>query len=78
MTDNEFSDDSPHINTPGLSETASRPQPTQQKSWLTAEEEKARLYQEAKARVERVQGGLDCAESIGVRLLPLSFLGRTI
>jgi hypothetical protein len=75
MTDNEFSDDSPHINTPGLTETTSRPQPTQ-KSWLTAEEEKAKLYQEAKAKVERVQGGLDRAESIGVRLLPLPFLER--
>lgn len=27
------------------------------KPWLTAEEEKARLYQQAKAEVERVQGG---------------------
>jgi hypothetical protein len=77
MTDNEISDDSPHINTPGpTSETASQPQPPQQKTWLTAEEEKARLYQEAIAKVERVQGGLDRAESIRVCLLPLSFLGR--
>jgi hypothetical protein len=77
MTDNEFSDDSPHINTPGLTETTSQPQPTQE-SWPTAEEEKARLYQEAKAKVERVQGGLDRAESIGVRLLLLPFLGRAV
>jgi len=68
MTDNEIPEDGPHTNTPGPTEIPS-PAPAQQpKAWLTAEEEKARLYQEAKARVERVQGGLDRAGSVRVRL----------
>ncbi|KAI0043385.1 hypothetical protein FA95DRAFT_1563354 [Auriscalpium vulgare] len=45
----------------------SRPAPTTPPSrtaWPTAEEEKARLYQQAKAEVDRVQGGLDRMSSI--------------
>jgi hypothetical protein len=68
MTDNEIPEDVPHTNTPGLTETPSQIQAPPQRAWLTAEEEKAKLYQEAKARVERVQGGLDRAESVRVRL----------
>jgi hypothetical protein len=67
-TDNEIPEDGPQTNTPGLTETLSQTRAPQQKAWLTAEEEKARLYQEAKARVERVQGGVDRAESVRVRL----------
>lgn len=74
ITDNEISEDGPHTNTPGPTETASQPQSQShsphQNAWPTAEEEKARLYQEAKAKVERVQGGLDRTESVRVRLLP--------
>ena len=68
MTDNEFPEDSPHVNSPG-STSAPQTQAPRQNQWLTAEEEKARLYQEAKAKVERVQGGLDRAESVRVCLL---------
>jgi hypothetical protein len=68
MTDNEIPEDVPHTNTPGASEAPSQTQTLQQRAWLTAEEEKAKLYQEAKAKVERVQGGLDRAESVRVRL----------
>jgi len=71
-TDNEIPEDGPQTNTPGLTETPPQTQAPQQKAWLTAEEEKARLYQEAKARVERVQGGLDPAESVRVRLYSFS------
>jgi hypothetical protein len=67
-TDNEIPEDGPHTNTPGLTETPSQSQAPQQKTWPTAEEEKARLYQEAIAKVDRVQGGLDRAESVRVRL----------
>ena len=67
-TDNEIPEDGPQTNTPGPSETPPQTQAPRQKVWLTAEEEKARLYQEAKERVDRVQGGLDRAESIRVRL----------
>ena len=67
-TDNEIPEDGPQTNTPGLIETPSQTQAPRQKVWPTAEEEKARLYQEAIARVERVQGGLDRAESVRVRL----------
>lgn len=63
MTDNEFPEDSPHINVPG-STSAPQTQSSRQNQWLTAEEEKARLYKEAKARVERVQGGLGRSESV--------------
>jgi hypothetical protein len=73
ITDNEISEDSPHTNTPGPTATTSQSQPPRQTIWPTAEEEKARLYQEAKAKVERVQGDLDRAEAVRVRLLPLSF-----
>lgn len=68
MTDNEIPEDVPHTNTPGPTETSSRSQAPQQQKWASAEEEKAKLYQEAKAKVERVQGGLDRAESVRVRL----------
>lgn len=68
MTDNEIPEDVPHTNTPGLTETPSQTQAPQQRAWPSAEEEKAILYQDAKARVERVQGGLDRAESVQVRL----------
>lgn len=68
MTDNEIPEDVPHINTPGPTEIPSQTETSQQKAWPTAEEEKARLYQEAKAKVDRVQGGLDRAESVRVRL----------
>jgi hypothetical protein len=68
MTDNEIPEDVPHTNTPGLTETPSQTRASQQRAWPTAEEEKAILYQDAKARVERVQGGLDRAESVRVRL----------
>lgn len=67
-TDNEIPEDGPQTNTPGLTETPSQTQSPRQRAWLTAEEEKARLYQEAIAKVERVQGGLDRAESVRVRL----------
>jgi hypothetical protein len=70
-TDNEIPEDGPQTNTPGLTETPPQTQPPRQKTWLTAEEEKARLYREAIARVERVQGGLDRGESIRVRLCNL-------
>ncbi|KAI9445885.1 hypothetical protein H4582DRAFT_514287 [Lactarius indigo] len=63
MTDNEFPEDSPHINAPGSTSTPQTQSPSKNQ-WLTAEEEKARLYQEAKARVERVQGGLDRSGSV--------------
>jgi hypothetical protein len=53
-TDNEIPEDGPQTNTPGLMETPSQSQAPRQKTWPTAEEEKARLYQEAKARVARV------------------------
>ncbi|KAH8979956.1 hypothetical protein EDB92DRAFT_309789 [Lactarius akahatsu] len=62
MTDNEFPEDSPHINAPGSTLTP-QTQSSSKNQWPTAEEEKARLYQEAKAKVERVQGGLDRSES---------------
>ena len=68
MTDNEIPEDVPHTNTPGLTETPSQTQAPKRKAWPTAEEEKAKLYQEAKARVDRVQGGLDRAESVRVRV----------
>lgn len=74
MTDNEFSEDSPHTNAPG-STSAPHTQPPRPNQWLTAEEEKAKLYQEAKARVERVQGGLDRSESVRVCLLSYSVVG---
>jgi hypothetical protein len=74
MTDNEFPEDSPHINAPG-STSAPRSQSPRPNQWLTAEEEKAKLYQEAKARVERVQGGVDRSESARVRLLSYSVPG---
>lgn len=65
MTDNEFPDDGPHVNAPGSTPPIPRTQsPARQNQWLTAEEEKARLYQEAKEKVERVQGGLDRSESV--------------
>jgi hypothetical protein len=67
-TDNEIPEDGPQVNAPGLTETPSQTQAPRQRAWLTAEEEKAKLYQEAIARVERVQGGLDRAESVRVRL----------
>lgn len=75
-TDNEIPEDGPQTNTPGPTassadrdlETPSQTQAPRQRAWPTAEEEKARLYQEAIARVERVQGGLDRAESVRVRL----------
>ena len=67
-TDNEIPEDGPQTNTPGPTETPSQTQIPRQKVWPSAEEEKARLYQEAKERVERVQGGLDRAESVRVRL----------
>jgi hypothetical protein len=67
-TDNEIPEDGPQTNAPALTETSSQTQAPRQKPWLTAEEEKARLYQEAKAKVERVQGGLDRTESVRVRL----------
>jgi hypothetical protein len=69
-TDYEIPEDGPQTNTPGhtLTETPSQTQAPRQRAWPTAEEEKARLYQEAIARVERVQGGLDRAESVRVRL----------
>jgi hypothetical protein len=67
-TDNEIPEDGPQTNTPGLTETPSQTHAPRQRVWPTAEEEKARLYQEAIARVERVQGGLDRAESVRVRL----------
>lgn len=66
-TDNEIPEDGPQTNTPGLTETPSQIQAPRQKAWPTAEEEKARLYREATARVERVQGGLDRVESVRVR-----------
>lgn len=66
-TDNEIPEDSPQTNAPGLTETPSLTQAPRQKVWPTAEEEKARLYREAIAKVERVQGGLDRAESVRVR-----------
>ncbi|KAF8261262.1 hypothetical protein EI94DRAFT_1746344, partial [Lactarius quietus] len=56
-------DDSPHINAPGSTSIA-RSQSPKQNQWPTAEEEKARLYQEAKAKVDLVQGGLDRSESV--------------
>lgn len=68
MTDNEFPDDSPHINAPG-STSVPRSQSPRQNQWPTAEEEKARLYQEAKEKVDRVQGGLDRSESVRVCML---------
>src|SRR5260221_10151709 len=68
MTDNEIPEDVPHTNTPGPTETPSRTQVPPQQVWPTADEEKAKLYQDAKAKVERVQGGLDRAESVRVRL----------
>lgn len=67
-TDNEIPEDGPQVNTPCLTETPSQAPAPRQRAWLTAEEEKAKLYQEAIARVERVQGGLDRAESVRVRL----------
>jgi len=67
-TDNEIPEDGPQTNTFGLTETPSQTQAPRQRAWPTAEEEKARLYQEAIAKVERVQGGLDRAESVRVRL----------
>ena len=68
MTDNEIPEDVPHTNTPGPTETPSRTQVPPQQVWPTADEEKAKLYQDAKAKVERVKGGLDRAESVRVRL----------
>ena len=74
MTDNEFSDDTPHTNEPGSAPPIPRTQsPPRQNPWPTAEEEKAKLYQEAKAKVERVQG-LDRSESVRVRVLYLVFV----
>lgn len=74
MTDNEFPDDSPHVNEPGSAPPIPRSQsPPRQNQWLTAEEEKAKLYQEAKEKVERVQG-LDRSESVRVRVLYLVFV----
>ena len=67
-TDNEIPEDSPQTNAPGLTATPSLTQAPRQKVWPTAEEEKARLYREAIAKVERVQGGLDRVESVRVRL----------
>lgn len=67
-TDNEIPEDGPQTNTPGPTETPSQIQAPRQKAWPTAEEEKARLYRDAIAKVERVQGGLDRAESVRVRL----------
>jgi hypothetical protein len=79
MTDNEIPEDGPHTNTPGPTEIPSLAPAQQPKVWPTAEEEKARLYQEAKARVERVQGGLDRAESVRVRLDSHEFVsGRAV
>jgi hypothetical protein len=66
-TDNEIPEDGPQPNTSNLTETPSQTQAPRQKAWPTAEEEKARLYRDAIARVERVQGGLDRAESVRVR-----------
>jgi hypothetical protein len=66
-TDNEIPEDGPQTNTPRLTETPSQTQAPRRRAWPTAEEEKARLYQEAIARVERVQGGLDRSESVRVR-----------
>jgi hypothetical protein len=66
-TDNEIPEDGPQTNTPSHTESSSQIQAPRQKAWPTAEEEKARLYREATARVERVQGGLDRAESVRVR-----------
>jgi hypothetical protein len=43
-TDNEIPEDNPQTNAPGLTETPSLAQAPRQKAWLTAEEEKARLY----------------------------------
>jgi hypothetical protein len=71
-TDNEIPEDGPQTNPPGPTETPSQTQVPRQKVWPTAEEEKARLYQVAKEKVERVQGGLDRAESVRVRLYSLS------
>jgi hypothetical protein len=68
MTDNEIPEDVPHTNTPGPTETPSRAQVPPKQAWPTADEEKAKLYQDAKAKVERVQGGLDRTESVRVRL----------
>ena len=66
-TDNEIFEDGQQTNTPGPTETSSQTQAPRQKAWPTAEEEKAGLYREAIARVERVQGGLERAESVRVR-----------
>ncbi|KAI0261407.1 hypothetical protein BC834DRAFT_479510 [Gloeopeniophorella convolvens] len=74
MGDNDIPEERSHTNSPAsLSAQAQsqsqlqsppQPQPPRQGTWLTAEEEKARLYQQAKERVDRVQGGLDRGPSL--------------
>ncbi len=79
MTDNEIPEDSSHVNAPGSASTPPplpQTQSSRQNRWLSAEEEKAKLYREAKERVEHVQGGLDRSESVQVCLLSYSVSRR--
>ncbi|KAI0056427.1 hypothetical protein BV25DRAFT_1909846 [Artomyces pyxidatus] len=63
QADDEIPEDEDHA----PASTSQRPAPEPPRNataWPTAEEEKARLYQQAKAEVERVQGGLDRMSSL--------------